>query len=55
MASAVKQRPARRIDLAYIITAWTKEADDEHRVLGAVLASLYRQNHHRSQIFAGCI
>jgi hypothetical protein len=41
---AIKQRPARRIDLAYIITAWTKEADDEHRILGAVLASLYRQN-----------
>lgn len=40
---AVKQAPARRIDLAYFVTAWTKEADDEHRVLGAVLASLYRQ------------
>jgi hypothetical protein len=43
LGRAVKQPPARRIDLAYFITAWTKEADDEHRVLGAVLASLYRQ------------
>lgn len=40
---AVKQPPARRIDLAYFITAWAKEADDEHRILGAALASLYRQ------------
>jgi hypothetical protein len=40
---AVKQTPARRIDLAYFITAWAKEADDEHRILGATLASLYRQ------------
>jgi hypothetical protein len=40
---AVKQSPARRIDLAYFVTAWTKEADDEHRILGAVLASMYRQ------------
>jgi hypothetical protein len=40
---ASKQTPARRIDLAYFVTAWTKEADDEHRILGATLASLYRQ------------
>ena len=40
---AVKQTPARRIDLAYFVTAWAKEADDEHRILGAVLACLYRQ------------
>ena len=41
---AVKQMPPRRIDLAYMITAWTKQADDEHRILGSVLASMYRQN-----------
>ena len=41
---ASKQTPPRRIDLAYIITAWTKEADDEHRILGGVLASMYRTN-----------
>ena len=41
---ASKQTPPRRIDLAYIITAWTKEADDEHRILGGVLACMYRTN-----------
>lgn len=40
---AVKQKPPRRIDLAYLVTAWTKEAADEHRLLAGVLASMYRQ------------
>ena len=52
---AVKQSPARRIDLAYFITAWTKEADDEHRVLGAVLASLYRQAVIDPKFFQGAL
>jgi hypothetical protein len=52
---AVKQMPARRIDLAYFITAWAKEADDEHRVLGAVLASLYRQTSIASRHFQGVL
>ncbi len=52
---AVKQAPARRIDLAYFVTAWTKEADDEHRVLGAVLASLYRQAMIDPKYFQGAL
>ncbi len=52
---AIKQMPARRIDLAYIITAWTKEADDEHRILGAVLASIYRQNVIDSKYLQGVL
>lgn len=36
------QRPARRIDLSYMITAWTREPEDEHRILSRVLASMYR-------------
>jgi Pvc16 N-terminal domain/Carboxypeptidase regulatory-like domain len=39
---AVRQRPPRRLDLLYLISAWTTEADDEHRILARVLASLYR-------------
>lgn len=41
---AVKRRPPRRIDLAFLVTAWTKDPQDEHRILGRVLACMYRQN-----------
>ena len=41
---AVRQRPPRRLDLVYLISAWTTETDDEHRILARVLASMYRQD-----------
>ena len=34
------RRPPWRIDLAYLITAWTKNVEDEHQVLWQVLATL---------------
>ncbi|MEU4746607.1 DUF4255 domain-containing protein [Actinosynnema sp. NPDC023658] len=34
--------PARWFELAYLITAWTNRAQDEHRLLSEVLASLVR-------------
>ncbi len=40
---AVRQRPPKRMDLAYLVSAWTTEPDDEHRILARVLASMYRQ------------
>lgn len=40
--SLSRERPPRRVDLSYIVTAWTREPEDEHRILGRVLASLYR-------------
>ncbi len=39
---ARREHPPRRIDLSYLVTAWTREPEDEHRVLARVLASLYR-------------
>ncbi|MFN0095944.1 MAG: Pvc16 family protein [Dehalococcoidia bacterium] len=39
----VRSRGPRRVDLAYQLTAWTKEPQDEHRILGRVVACLYRQ------------
>lgn len=36
-----KRRP-RRIDLTYVITAWANDAGDEHRLLSAVLAGMFR-------------
>lgn len=40
---AQRERPPRRVDLAYMVTAWTNEPADEHRILARVLASMYRQ------------
>jgi len=39
---AIQTRPPRRVDLTYLVTAWTREADDEHRILGRTLAAMYR-------------
>lgn len=33
---------ARRIDLSYMITAWTREPEDEHRILARVMATMFR-------------
>ena len=40
--TVTRGRPPRRIDLSYLVTAWTRETDDEHRILARVLACLYR-------------
>lgn len=39
---AVKRLTPRRIDLSYLITAWTTEVEDEHRLLWYVMASMFR-------------
>jgi len=39
---ATKKRPPRRIDLAYLVTAWTSTAEDEHRLLWRALWALLR-------------
>lgn len=39
---ATKKRPPRRIDLAYLVTAWTSTAEDEHRLLWRALWALFR-------------
>ncbi len=37
-----RQPPPRRFALSYIVTAWTQRAEDEHRLLSAVLAAFLR-------------
>ncbi|HEX6031926.1 MAG TPA: Pvc16 family protein [Tepidiformaceae bacterium] len=37
-----RERAPRRVDLSYLITAWTREPEDEHRILARLLACLYR-------------
>ena len=35
-----RRQPPLRVDCRYLVTAWTSEVADEHRLLGAVLAAL---------------
>ncbi len=39
---AVKRLTPSRIDLAYLVTAWTSAVEDEHRLLWYTLAGLFR-------------
>lgn len=43
-ASVQKRRPV-RVDLRYLVTAWTAEAEDEHRLLTRALMALFRYPH----------
>lgn len=48
-----RQRPPRRIDLSYMITAWVREPEDEHRVLARTLAAMYRAGQIDPRFFQG--
>jgi len=50
-----RQRPPRRIDLSYMITAWTREAEDEHRILARTLAAMHRVGEIPRQQFQGAL
>lgn len=52
---AMHHRPPRRVDLAYMITAWTKEPSDEHRLLAAVLACTYRVGRIGPELLQGAL
>jgi len=39
---ATKTTPPIRVDLSYLITIWTSDVTDEHRLLGSILSTLYR-------------
>jgi hypothetical protein len=38
-----RQVPKPRMDLRYLVTAWTNDVRDEHQLLGSVLGALYSQ------------
>ncbi|HEY5955035.1 MAG TPA: DUF4255 domain-containing protein [Polyangiaceae bacterium] len=40
--SATESRAPVRLDLSYLISVWTTEISDEHRLLGRLLATLFR-------------
>ena len=50
-----RQRPPRRIDLSYMITAWTREPEDEHRILGRTLAAMHRVGEIPREQFQGAL
>lgn len=50
---AAKRRPPMRIDVSYLITAWTRVVEDEHALLWAVLATLYEYPELPAQLVQG--
>lgn len=50
-----RERGPRRVDLSYSVTAWTREPEDEHRILGRVLASLYRNMRLPEEHYKGAL
>lgn len=49
----VRSFPLRRIDLSYMVTAWAREPEDEHRILGRVLASMMRTQEISERFWQG--
>lgn len=47
--------PARRIDLSYMITAWTREPEDEHRILARVLGTMFRTGQFPAERLQGAL
>ncbi|GAB4324329.1 MAG: hypothetical protein Kow0010_06170 [Dehalococcoidia bacterium] len=53
---AIVARPKpRRVDLAYIISAWTREPGDEHRILASVLACIFRHKQVPDEYLQGSL
>jgi hypothetical protein len=50
-----RERGPRRVDLSYAVTAWTREPEDEHRILGRVLACLYRNTRLPEEHYKGSL
>lgn len=48
-----RSAPKPRVDLRYLVTAWTADVRDEHQLLGAVLGSLYTHKGFPEQYLQG--
>jgi hypothetical protein len=48
-----KKKPPVRIDLSYLITVWTSDTGDQHRLLGQLMATLFRYPVLPDEILAG--
>jgi hypothetical protein len=49
----VESRPPLRLLASYAVTAWTREVEDEHRLLSQVLAILYTYDTLPADLLAG--
>lgn len=47
--------PPARVDLTYLISAWTNDVSDEHQLLGRLLATLLRYPHLPAEVLQGVI
>lgn len=53
--TVTQARPPRRLDVSYIVTAWAREAADEHRILGRIQACLFRNTKIAPEHLAGSL
>jgi hypothetical protein len=51
----VDVRPPLRVDASYAVTAWTREVEDEHRLLSQVLGILYAYTELPNDVLAGAL
>jgi len=51
--NATKKKTPSRIDLSYLITVWTNDIVDEHRLLWHVLATLFRYRELPEDVLSG--
>jgi Pvc16 N-terminal domain len=52
---AVEERPPLRVEVSYAVTAWTRQVEDEHRLLSQVLAVLYAYPVLTAEVLAGTL
>ncbi|MGH9134021.1 MAG: DUF4255 domain-containing protein [Ilumatobacteraceae bacterium] len=50
-----RRQPPRRMRLAYLLSAWTKRPEDEHRLLSALLGCFLRADVLPSDVLAGSL
>jgi hypothetical protein len=50
---ATRTKPPVRVDLSYLITVWTNDTADQHRLLGYLLATLFRYQELPGELLQG--
>jgi hypothetical protein len=50
-----RRQPPRRLRLAYLLSAWTKRPEDEHRLLSALLGCFLRADVLPAEVLAGSL
>jgi len=50
---ATKTKPPVRVDLSYLVTVWTNDIADQHRLLGHILATLFHYHELPEELLQG--